>query len=77
MYKERAQSNSKQTITPGKSLISNMQDERSTALQKYLDIFVGERSLRSCCKIPHASRFSNSRIMLIWIIAALLTVSLS
>ena len=35
------------------------------------------RHLRSCCKIPHAHRFSNSRIMLIWIIAALLEVNLS
>ena len=33
--------------------------------------------LRSCCKIPHAHRFSNSRIMLIWIIAALLAVNRS
>jgi hypothetical protein len=34
-------------------------------------------TLRSCCKIPHANQFSNSRIMLIRIIAALLTVNLS
>jgi hypothetical protein len=37
----------------------------------------GRFDLRSCCKIPHAHRFSNSRIMLIWIIAALLAVNLS
>jgi len=33
--------------------------------------------LRDCCKIPYAHRFNNSRIMLIWIIAALLAVNLS
>jgi hypothetical protein len=35
------------------------------------------RTLRSCCKIPHAHRFNKSRIMLIWIIAALLAVNRS
>jgi hypothetical protein len=34
-------------------------------------------ALRDCCKIPYAQRFSSSRIMLIWIIAALLAVNLS
>jgi hypothetical protein len=38
---------------------------------------IGLAVLRSCCKIPQASRFSNRRIMQIWIIAALLTVNLS
>jgi hypothetical protein len=33
--------------------------------------------LRSCCKIPYAHRFNNRRIMLTWIIAALLAVNLS
>jgi hypothetical protein len=33
--------------------------------------------VRSCCKIPQAHRFNNSRIMLIWIIAALVVVNLS
>jgi len=36
-----------------------------------------EFGIRSCCKIPHANRFNSSRIMLIWIIAALLTVNRS
>jgi hypothetical protein len=33
--------------------------------------------LRGCCKIPQVSRLSNRRIILIWIIAALLTVNRS
>jgi hypothetical protein len=33
--------------------------------------------VRSCCKIPHAHRFNNSRIILICIIAALLAVNRS
>jgi hypothetical protein len=35
-----------------------------------------EAELRSFCKIPRMSRFSDSRIILIWIIAALVAVHL-
>ena len=35
------------------------------------------KNIRSCCKIPHANRFSSRRIMLICIIAALLAVNRS
>ena len=37
----------------------------------------GYAYIRNLSKIPHAHRFSNSRIMLIWIIAALLAVNRS
>ena len=46
-------------------------------LDTNLSFFEVNLVLRDCCKIPHASRFSNNRIMLIWIMAALLTVNRS
>jgi hypothetical protein len=42
-----------------------------------ISFHLARTEVRSSCKIPHANRFSSSRIMLIWIMAALLTVNLS
>jgi hypothetical protein len=41
------------------------------------EVRIAAADLRSCCKISHVHRFNSSRIMLIWIIAALLVVNLS
>jgi hypothetical protein len=46
-------------------------------VRKILAVLIVAPDMRSCCKIPHVNRFNNSRIMLIWIIAALFTVNLS
>jgi len=66
-------------MDPLTSLVTALAAGAAAALQSTVEQVVKDSyaALRSCCKIPHTHRFNNSRIMLIWIIAALLAVNLS